>query len=893
MSPPDREPAWDAAPSAGSDDRADGPRGPRGRDDPGPEPAADGKPGGRPDLRAGTEDRTEDGEPPDSEDDVLGALRGEDGSGDELGESARVSAIAQQILDRLDGVEGGSLRIGTLALFNDTVTAGGGFSIGAGDPGRSTSTTEFREVEPHEIERTIRCYLRPEGYAEALRILVERRVLILPGPAGTGRESAAYNLLTEALAPAAASASASASAEASTVASGAGAVHVATGSGVVSAADWAPPGEDGGYLVLLEDLASTSPGLAGASTSVVDDDRWISRAAGRLRDARSFLVLVTDTPPSALLESVRHSGHVLTKLGAADSVAVVERHLLGPDPDRADARELRARLDRAGALDLLKARPEPGIAAHLATVLREGGDLAAVVRELADPMTQVWDWFARNRDLAAVSFVLAAAALDGASYLPVSDAGMLLYRMLSPTGVDDHADVRFRDHAARYERWIEIAPKSDDGPAPGPPRIRYRAPAVQQAVLGYAWTYFDGRRDAIEDWLLTLATHRNTDVRTRAAAAAGMIAWHDCDHAMDRFLRPLAASTSPPARQAAAVALQVVSGRPELASTVWDLITDWAVDRPAPPQRRRGLTAALAAGGPLGARSPRRALDVLHDILDRPGWRTLIPVSLSLVQLIEQGRIAEVLAALLDWSEPQDLSPMVTKALSAFAFAVRQPALTPGREPAPADRDRAAPDRAAPDRSAVDEPTRLRGTTKPTAGAAPAAHSRIRTSWDRASSGPDRASSEPARSAPTSPVEARPERPLVDDSLASMRPRLTPLLLTHASGHLTALQELWARSLAREPAQTQALSALRECLERHVTDDPTAYQGLQDVLLGVAARPGKHRERLVYHLGRWAGDRERPNAAAGRIRRELTERPPPREADVLDPRSTMTGGPRR
>ncbi|MFI0408257.1 hypothetical protein [Actinomadura sp. 3N508] len=96
-----------------------------------------------------------------------------------------------------------------------------------------------------------------------------------------------------------------------------------------------------------------------------------------------------------------------------------------------------------------------------------------------------------------------------------------------------------------------------------------------------------------------------------------------------------------------------------------------------------------------------------------------------------------------------------------------------------------------------------------------------------------------------------------------------PLLLTHAAEHHAQLVALWARSLARNPVKTQALARLRSCMETHADRDPAVRTQMRELLVGVAAQPGQHRERLLYYLGLWADDRKRSNKTAAYIRATL------------------------
>lgn len=89
-----------------------------------------------PPARPGIE---EDG--PVSESDALRSLAsGGEESGAERAEALRAGAIADRIAERLNGDASGA-RIGTLALFNESVTFGGGFNSGeVGGPPRPAAT---------------------------------------------------------------------------------------------------------------------------------------------------------------------------------------------------------------------------------------------------------------------------------------------------------------------------------------------------------------------------------------------------------------------------------------------------------------------------------------------------------------------------------------------------------------------------------------------------------------------------------------------------------------------------------------------------------------------------------------------------------------------------------
>lgn len=750
----------------GHDSGRDGARGLRGSDG---DAAAPG-------VRAEADD---DG--PVTEKEALQALSRGGGDEAERAAFAQISAIVERLAERLHDDPSG-LRVGTLALFNDTVSFGGGFNVESRDriARAGGAAGAPRRIDAEWLARHVDDYVHPPKFDVALEVLRKDRLLVLAAAPGTGREAAAFNLLAEALAMCA-------------TGDDAGGSYLVATSAALDKAGWEPPFRDSGYLVVVDDTSVVASSKPSHQPADAIDEHWIVETAAKLETARSYLVAVTGPVRGALVEAAARSDCVLTSLGAVDPVRIVERRVLGHEPDSEDAAALRRRLTDSGALDLLRELPAARIAARIAAVIRADGDLASEVRTLRDPAGQVHAWFSQHRDVESLCFAIAAAALEDAGYLTVSDAAAELYAMLAPD-TDAAVDLRFRDRLTSDHPWIKLSVTRDENTrtaSPGPPRVRFRNALMQQAVLGYAWTCLDGYRSAILQWLRRLVTSADVDVRARAAVAAGIVAWNDYHHALHRYLRSWAGNSSWMLRQAAATALGVVGRHPDLTTSVWTLLESWAAEGTSPFGRRLSFTAATAMGGILGKQQPQRASEVLRTTLDGEDWATLIPVSSSVLNLIEQGCTADVLEALLDWSEPQDASPMVTKALSVFVFAARQPG--------PEDED------------GVDGlPTRAR----------------------------------------------RP--PPSDDS------RL-PLLLARARDHQPQLTELWARALARKPVQIQALEVLREWLDRYADRDRVVLDDIRSILLGVAARPGRHRERLDWYLEEWAHDRDRPSASAAEI----------------------------
>ncbi|MDH6491990.1 hypothetical protein [Streptomyces sp. SAI-127] len=710
---------------------------------------------------------------PVSEKDALRSLVEGGGHADaERTEALRAGALADEIARRLNADASGT-RIGTLALFNETVSFGGGFHTGgARTGGARPGGVSVLTMDAAEITDHTELFVAPEDYGEALDALCERRVLVLTGAPGSGREAVAVNLLEEALAMGG---------------EGAGCRRLLTPAAVLEAG-WEPPVKHSGYVAALDDGSPvvekfTSALLSGHSHGTA---QWAAVVA-TLRASGCYLVLTGGHDLEVLATGPGGDQVARHPLAPVDPLAVVERRVLGHGGSPDAYADLHALLERTGTATALREQPAARNAARLASVIRADGDVAAAVAQLRDPSEQVRAWFNRYRAPDAVAFALAAAVLEECGYLTVADAAVKLRAALTEPELAP-PDLRFGDRLGYEQQWIRLDVPAEGGF--GAPRVRFRNVLLGQVILAYAWNLLDGRRDAVLDWLRRLLSHRDLEVRARASVAAGVLALADPHYAVHRFLTAWAGSTSWPLRQAAATALGVAGSRPETAEPVWELLHQWAGGDASAYQRRLAGTAANAVGGLLGRTAPDKAVAVLRSALDREDdWGTLPSVAWGGVHLVHQGRTRAVLDAYLEWSEPQDLSPMVVKALSAFVFAVSQPY----------------------------------------------------------------------------------QEPVLDSADARGHARVpgVPVLLSELPLHRDRLTELWARALARKPVQDSALEALHEWIDDYADKSPGSLDAIGTLLVAVARRPGRHRERLTWWLERWARDREKPSAGAGRLLRTL------------------------
>lgn len=569
-------------------------------------------------------ERTPVPDEPNSEEDALARLRGESSSRQDVARAFEIISRRLRLIDEAD------VRVGTVNMFSGPVDVGGDFNTGGARRARRTGA---ERVPASHIADYTTAYVRPKGYEDALGTLRDKNLLVLVLGHGTGRDSAAYALLTTAL---------GADAELSAL--------------PLFDATWSVPDKDGqAYLVADADVGQL-------------DDAWLSRTSERLVATKSYLVLCATQLGGALAEATRRTEFVVDTLCAPDPALVVRARLLhAAVVEESEVDELLAGWD-VGAV--LAERPRPRFAVQVAATITDalaaGRDVRAALDRLNDPVSQVEEWFTDHEKPEQIAFAVAAAVLEESTYLTLSDAAVRLFRALAPPQ-SSPPPLRFRRRMAAEQPWLELTPG-----APGV--VRFRSPQMQSVVLDFAWHELDGMRPALEKWLRELVAHVDVEVRARAAAAAGMLALQDFQHTLHRFLLPWASNTSYVVRHSAAVALSVIGQAPTHTERVWTLLRQWTSDVHSAAGKRLAATAGSAAGGLLGTAQPMRALRVLRDLAETDDWALLHPVVLSVFQLIDSGCSAEVLDALLEWTDSDSGGELVVKGLTAFAFTAREQA---------------------------------------------------------------------------------------------------------------------------------------------------------------------------------------------------------------------------
>ena len=373
-------------------------------------------------------------------------------------------------------------------MFNDEILVEeGDFAIRSGS-GESTGGRPAADsavpLDDGYLDRHIGMYVRPGGFGPALDTLRGRHLLILCGPPGSGRESAAIALLAEA--------------------GSRNSMRMMAGSVLLAERGWRCGPAGTAFLV---------PSLPGDLTGRLDDV-WLQKTAKLLRDSRNYMVVVTEEACGALAAAGSRGEFTFEELGLPDPLTLVRRRaraLVTP----ARTEELRRWLASDEVAALLAEDGSPRFASRVAVQIADAvsthKDRAATLQALLDPAKRVQAWFARTdtsagTDYRQIVLPVAVSVLEDSSYLTISDAATALYGRLFPD-LEQPPALRFRRALADQQQWIQLAEPPEPATAygdPSPEVLRFRSPRLGAAVLQHTWTWVNGMRPALTGWLRDL-----------------------------------------------------------------------------------------------------------------------------------------------------------------------------------------------------------------------------------------------------------------------------------------------------------------------------------------------------------------------------------------------------
>jgi hypothetical protein len=537
-------------------------------------------------------------------------------------------------------------------------------------PATSLSATEVGEPALVALRAT---YVRGSAYHRLVRVLSDRRLVVLRGGAGSGRSATGLHLLDQ-LCP--------------------GKVSLLAGD-----LDPATLG-----AALLEVGRGYLYEVPSAHAPILNEARLHQLSA--LLGARDcFCVLVVDDHPR-LRESL--AGYAVDA-PPADARTVLARHTAAasaadPDHVRVRAAELLEVPELAGAPGEELALGEIAHRAdRLVRVARGELSAAELAHQDADSCRVLaTGWFAGLHDLSrgvggeqalrTAAFRIALAVLDGLPYHLIADAGEQLAWELVVTAWPHRTpgrppfglDPRTRLASCRA-RLVTTVTELGDTTVPTE-AAEFIDQDLARAVLEHVWRDQHNLRRPMVRWLQDLAADPRAAVWVRSALAAGFLCALDFPYGYDELIAPWARSPEARHRLFAAIALDQAGSDPRVLPVVRHLAAGWA----------RGTdeacrwTAAALARFDYGRSSPVRALEELRVIGARPAPADAPArqvASLSVAYLFAGGASATVLERIADWWDDRSPELRAFAALSVIRLAdlrvwhaPDQKAAWPGRE---------------------------------------------------------------------------------------------------------------------------------------------------------------------------------------------------------------------
>jgi hypothetical protein len=237
-------------------------------------------------------------------------------------------------------------------------------------------------------------------------------------------------------------------------------------------------------------------------------------------------------------------------------------------------------------------------------------------------------WFASLGDLQSRSFAIALAVLNGLPYDMVAWGARALYRkfdspayMVMAPGLDVPPDGRRPFRMSRRE-WLnrlrarvkQLDVRGPYGPSPAE-TVEYKDPDYVFKVLRHAWSDFDAQ-DTLLAWLGELTENPSEQVRIFAGMALGRLTSWSFDLLSLNVLTPWADGKREGRREAVAYALRVVAAEPRLRELARGMVSGWYANRDHPMAQATAARAHGVAFGPIDRWKAFEELDRLSVVDD-------------------------------------------------------------------------------------------------------------------------------------------------------------------------------------------------------------------------------------------------------------------------------------
>ncbi|MFI1419566.1 hypothetical protein ACH4VX_16495 [Streptomyces sp. NPDC020731] len=460
---------------------------------------------------------------------------------------------------------------------------GAHFGIGVGDFANARRRAVGR-LDAGEADALLAPYVEPRCFEEAARALGQEGVVVLVGPPGIGKRSAAVALVAKA-------------------AEGTEYVVLSPGRSLEDLADGRRMAfEKGIGYVLIDRMHEAASGTA--------DFDW-RRVRDAVRDADAHLVITTVHPVEGDAPgSVRHVPWQLPDLAAVLRVRLLRARCAADTVERAVA----GLPGGCGVAEVAEAAGRIARGADPDEVWQEYGSGAA------EP---VREWFAAGREPREWAEVTALSFVTGAGYRDFETCQERLEEWVAPTfpvlaNDEETAAAHRRDADRRLSlgrnTLVAVEERKDGALTRG--ALVFAHPQYRPWVLRELWAkrstaYWNG----VRDWLTELVgAQPGLGVQLSVASGLALLTRPAFDEVAENYLHPWAGGVAGPAGQSTAtLVLQCMCLDEGLAATALAVGRDWARS-PEPALRS---TAAAAFSGALGVRFPTDAVNVLLRLTGR------------------------------------------------------------------------------------------------------------------------------------------------------------------------------------------------------------------------------------------------------------------------------------
>lgn len=478
------------------------------------------------------------------------------------------------------------------------------FGIGTADSGNARRRAVGR-LDAGEADAILAPYVEPDCFEDAVCALQQDGVVVLVGPPGTGKRSAAVALVAK-------------------VAEGTEYVVLSPGRSLDDLAGGRPVFEKGVGYVLIDRMNEAVGGTA--------DFDW-RRVRDTVREQGAHLVVTT------------------VYQGEGDAPGSV-RHMPWRPPDLTAV--LRLRLVRAGcgedtveqAASLMPAGCRIAEVAAAAARIADGADPAGVWQEYGAAAAQpVRDWFDEPRSPQEWTEVTALAFVTGLGYRDFETCQEHLEERVAATfpalATDEEtaeAARRDADRRLSLSRNSMVAVEERKDGSLTRSALVFPHPQYRQWVLEELWNkrstaYWDG----VRDWLTDLvATQPGLGLQLSVASGLALLTRPAFDEVEENYLHPWAAGAAGPAGQSTAtLVLHCMCLDEGLAATALSVARGWARS----PNPALSSTATAAFSGALGVCFPTDAVKaLLHRTLGRfddQAWEAMVALAGLVVVLME------------------------------------------------------------------------------------------------------------------------------------------------------------------------------------------------------------------------------------------------------------------